>query len=155
MKNIIDKPAKVFPLSCLLASCALLGGEKIEGCMYRRGRPVNVRCINDVLANAADNPGSGYPAKSFESCVAREFDASPAAATTLLVDEEGRQSVKAACLYEGKNSHNYYRWEGDGGKLYVKYLSCAAGCISISDAYRVEFPEGGGIKATLLATKKD
>lgn len=137
-----------------IPACALFTGQQVEGCMHRRGRTVNVRCINDVLANAADNPGSGYPIKSFESCIAREFDALPVASSTLLVDEDGKQSVKAACLFEGKNSRNYYRWEENGGKLYVKYLSCAAGCISISDAYDLEFSDTG-IKATLLATKKE
>jgi hypothetical protein len=132
----------------------MFGGEKIEGCMYRRGRAVNVRCINEALANASDSPGAGYPLKSFESCIAREFVAIPIASSTLLVDEEGRQSVKAACLYEGSNSRNYYRWEEGEGRLYVKYMSCAAGCISISDAYYVEFSETG-VKATLLATKKE
>ena len=97
MKFVIRHSA--FIACGFVPACAFFWGEKIDGCMYRRGRAVNVRCINDVLANAADNPGSGYPSASFESCVAGEFDAGPIASATLLIDEGGRQSVRAACLY--------------------------------------------------------
>ena len=151
------KPAKrhlTFAVSGLLVGCTLFPGERIEGCMYRRGRVVNVRCINEILANAADNPGTGFPIRDFNACAGREFALQATASSTLFIDESVRRSVKSACLFEGRNFRNYYRWEEDTGRLYVRYLSCAAGCLSISDVYDVEFSEGG-IKATLLATYRE
>jgi hypothetical protein len=143
-----------FAICGLLSACALFSNEKIDGCMYRRSRLIDVRCINDLIAFSSDNPGAEYPMKDFVSCVRRESASAPAASPTLFLDEGGGRSVKAACLFEEKNSRNYYRWEEESGRLYVRYLSCAAGCASMSDVYGIEFSDDG-IKAVLLGTAKE
>ncbi|MDR1476935.1 MAG: hypothetical protein LBI17_02290 [Rickettsiales bacterium] len=137
-----------------LASCALFSGEEIDGCMYLGSRSVDVKCINAAIEFSARNPGAYYPIKSFDSCVSSETAQRATASSTIFLGEGGQQSVRAACLFEGSDSRNYYRWEENKGRLYVRYLSCASGCVSISDLYDLEFSEEG-IKATLLATKKE
>jgi hypothetical protein len=152
MKSNFYHPAIV--VCWLLSACALFSGDEIEGCMYSGRRVVDVKCINDAIEFSTKNPGAYYPTKSFDSCVSAQRDSIAAASSTLFLGEGGRQSVRAACLFEGGSARNYYRWEEGKGRLYVRYLSCSAGCVSISDAYDLEFTDEG-VKATLLGTLKE
>jgi hypothetical protein len=124
---------------CALAACSLgeaLIGEpgKVEGCMYMRGRPVHISCLNKLITEG------GLSRKELAACIL-ERERSAVGASTFFTLEGGRQESFAACYFERGDRREYYRYEPEEKKVLVRTLTCAGGCKSETRVYSITFGE--------------
>jgi len=142
-----------FAWVCALGACTLAqsignrirgGFGALDGCMYYRSNIVPPPCISRIVYS-----GDLFPMTELARCMDAHIgrDTSTAVSVpTTFTDENGRQSVKNACFFDG-STRNFYRYEeakgGAPARLYTRSLSCRQGCIDERSFHVLEITSGG------------